>query len=253
MLTLLSPSKTMDFETPASGKFTTPDFLENSAELIKGLRKLSKEDISSLMSLSHNLTELNYQRYKNFSMPFTNDNAKPAAYAFKGDVYDGLEFEKLNADAVAYAEMHLRMLSGLYGVLRPLDLIQPYRLEMGTKLKNKKGKDLYAFWGEKITAKLNDELVAQKNKTVINLASNEYFKAVKPKLLDAEIITPLFKEHKNGEYKMVMLFAKRARGMMANYIIKNKIEDAEQLKKFKEGGYKYSAKLSEGNEWVFVR
>jgi cytoplasmic iron level regulating protein YaaA (DUF328/UPF0246 family) len=243
----------MDFETPTSGKFTTPDFLDSSNELIKNLRKLSKEEISSLMSLSHKLTELNYDRYKKFSTPFTNDNAKQAGYAFKGDVYDGLEFEKLNTSDVAYASEHLRMLSGLYGMLRPLDLIQPYRLEMSTKLKNKRGKDLYAFWGDKITAKLNEELATQENKTVINLASNEYSKAVKLKSLDAKVITPIFKEYKNGEYKMVMLFAKRARGMMANYIISNRIDNYEELKNFKEGDYKYSPKLSSESESVFVR
>ncbi len=253
MLILLSPSKTMDFSKPAVIDFTIPDFLDNSSLLIKTLRKLSKEDISSLMSLSANLTELNAERYKKFSTPFTQDNARPAAYAFQGDVYDGLQFDKLANDDVKYSQEHLRMLSGLYGVLRPLDLIQPYRLEMSTKLANKRGKDLYSFWGDAITEKLNSELSAHDNKTVFNLASNEYFKAVKPKKLNGEIITPVFKEYKNGEYKIVMLFAKRARGAMANFIIRNKIENAADLKDFSEGDYKYNAKMSGGGEMVFVR
>jgi cytoplasmic iron level regulating protein YaaA (DUF328/UPF0246 family) len=253
MLILLSPSKTMDFSIPTQGDFTTPDFLKSSEELIKTLRKAKLEEISQLMSLSQKLTQLNYERYKKFSTPFTVDNARQAAYAFKGDVYDGLQFDKFNERQVAYAQEHLRMLSGLYGVLRPLDLIQPYRLEMGTRLKNKKGKDLYSFWGDKITEKLNDNLESQADKTVINLASNEYFKAVNPKLLNTKIITPEFKEYKNGAYKMIMLYAKQARGMMAGYIIKNQIAEAVDILNFNESGYKFSPELSKENNPVFVR
>ncbi|MCE3231993.1 MAG: hypothetical protein K0R98_250 [Rickettsiaceae bacterium] len=243
----------MDFDEKTAGKYTFPDFLENSTELISVLRKLKKDQISQLMDLSDNLAELNYQRYKNFSTPFTEKNSKQAAYAFKGDVYDGLEFDKFASGDVAYAQENLRMISGLYGLLRPLDLIQPYRLEMSTKLKNQKGKDLYQFWGESITAKLNEELANNNDKMIVNLASNEYWKAVKPKLLQAKVITPVFKENKNGEYKVVMLFAKRARGMMAHYIIKNKIENISDLKKFNVDGYKHNSRLSEDGEMVFTR
>lgn len=249
MLVLLSPSKSMDFATATKGEYTTPDFIENSCELIKTLRGLSKEEISSLMSLSHKLTELNYLRYKEFATPFTKDNAKQAAYAFKGDVYDGLEFEKLDKPSVKFAQKHLRVLSGLYGFLRPLDLIQPYRLEMGTKLQNNKGKNLYEFWGNKITEKINE----CENELIVNLASNEYFKSVKPKLLKAKVISPAFKDYKNGQYKMIMVYAKKARGLMAHYIIENKITNADDLLKFNYEGYAYNKALSKDTEPVFTR
>lgn len=246
---LLSPSKSMDFFNPTKGKYSTPQLLEHSNELIKDLRKLSKEDISSLMKLSHKLTELNYERYKDFSTPFTKDNAKQAGYAFKGDVYDGLDFTNLNNEQENFAQQHLIILSGLYGVLRPLDLIQPYRLEMGTKLKNKNGKNLCEFWGDKITNIINDN----ESELIVNLASNEYYKSVRPKLLNAKIVSPAFKEHKNGEFKMIMIYAKKARGLMARYIIENKVNCSSKLLDFNYEGYGYNKELSTESEPVFTR
>lgn len=249
MLILLSPSKSMDFSMPTAGIFTNHDFLVDSKELIKTLKKLSQEDISSLMKLSHKLTELNFERYRNFSTPFNENNAKQAGYAFQGDVYDGLVFNKLSNEDVEFAQNHLRILSGLYGLLRPLDLIQPYRLEMGTRLKNMRGKNLYDFWGEKITKKINNS----EQDLIINLASNEYYKSVKPKLLKAKVVSPAFKEYKNGKYSMIMLYAKQARGLMARFIITNKINNSDDLKGFNLSGYAYNEKLSSSNEPVFTR
>jgi cytoplasmic iron level regulating protein YaaA (DUF328/UPF0246 family) len=249
MLVLLSPSKSMDFSSKTKGAYTNPEFLDDSSKLIETLSKLSKEEISSLMNLSHKLTELNYERYKEFSTPFTDENAKQAAYAFKGDVYDGLEFDTLNSEDAKFAQNHIRILSGLYGLLRPLDLIQPYRLEMGTKLKNPRGKNLYEFWDKKISEKINE----QEKDLVVNLASNEYFKSVKSKLLDAKVISPAFKDYKNGEYKMIMVYAKKARGLMARYIIENKVTTSEKLLSFDYEGYKYNNDLSSKSEPVFTR
>ncbi len=249
MLILLSPSKSMDFSSKTEGDFTIPDFLSDSETLIKTLKKLSHEDISSLMKLSHKLTELNFERYRNFLTPFNADNAKQAGYAFQGDVYDGLQFKNLSNEDVEFAQNHLRILSGLYGFLTPLDLIQPYRLEMGTSLKTKLGKNLYDFWGEKITKKINKS----EEDLIINLASNEYYKVLKPKLLKAKVISPAFKEYKNGKYSMIMLYAKQARGLMAQFIIKNKITNADDLKSFNLSGYSYNDKLSSESEPVFTR
>jgi cytoplasmic iron level regulating protein YaaA (DUF328/UPF0246 family) len=239
----------MDFSSKTEGDFTIPDFLSDSETLIKTLKKLSHEDISSLMKLSHKLTELNFERYRNFLTPFNADNAKQAGYAFQGDVYDGLQFKNLSNEDVEFAQNHLRILSGLYGFLTPLDLIQPYRLEMGTSLKTKLGKNLYDFWGEKITKKINKS----EEDLIINLASNEYYKVLKPKLLKAKVISPAFKEYKNGKYSMIMLYAKQARGLMAQFIIKNKITNADDLKSFNLSGYSYNDKLSSESEPVFTR
>ena len=249
MLVLLSPSKSMDFEEPTKGEYTTPELLDGSLELIEVLRGLSKEDISSLMKLSHKLTELNFERYRDFSIPFTSSNAKQAGYAFKGDVYDGLKFGELGGDSVKFAQENIRILSGLYGFLKPLDLIQPYRLEMGTKLKNKKGKNLYEFWGNEITDKIN----TIESDVIVNLASNEYYKSVKSKLLKAKVISPAFKDYKNGQYKMIMVYAKKARGLMARYIIDNKITTADRLVGFDCDGYCYNKELSSDEEIVFTR
>lgn len=251
MIIVLSPSKTLDFDTKINADFTSHDFMAESQELITNLRKLSVPKISKLMDLSEKLSELNYNRYHDFSPPFTAQNARQAIYAFKGDVYDGLKVEEFKSADIKYAQKHLRIISGLYGLLCPLDLMQPYRLEMGTKLANKKGKDLYKFWGDKITNAINTAL--DDSKILVNLASVEYFKAVNSKLVNAEIITPIFKEKKGDNYKVIALFAKQARGTMAAYIIKNRVETVVQLKKFKEAGYKFSASLSKGNELVFVR
>ena len=254
MLILISPAKTLDFETPAvTDHFTQPDFLARSQVLIETLRELAPDDLSRLMKISDKLAELNHQRNMNWQPPFTPDNAKQAVLAFKGDVYTGLEAESFSADDFAYAEQHLRILSGLYGLLRPLDLIQPYRLEMGTKLENPEGSNLYQFWGNQITEAINDLLKEQPEPVVVNLASNEYYKAVKPKLLAGEVITPVFKDCKNGNYKIISFYAKKARGLMAAYIVQNRLNEVEQLKRFDAEGYYYSEAHSSPKGWVFLR
>ncbi len=254
MLMLISPAKTLDFETaPVTDKVTEPDFLDQSRELIGVARDLAPQDISSLMNISDKLGQLNYDRFHQWHTPFTPDNAKQAALAFKGDVYTGLNAEQFKAGDFTFAQQHLRILSGLYGLLRPLDLIQPYRLEMGTKLANSRGSNLYQFWGERLTRAINEQLSTLKHPVVVNLASNEYFKAVQPKQLTAPLITPVFKDWKNGQYKIISFYAKKARGMMAAYAIRHRIKDAEALKGFDTEGYTYNEALSSGQQWVFTR
>lgn len=252
MLIVVSPAKKLDFEVPApTEKFTQPTELEKSKLLIKELRKCDSKKISSLMKLSESLTELNIQRYKNFKTPFNLKNAKQAMFAFKGDTYVGLDAETMKAKDIDYAQKHLRILSGLYGLVSPLDLVQPYRLEMGTKFPCAGSKNLYEFWRKSITEELNKLL--KKEKTLVNLASKEYFSAVNVKDLNAEIITPAFKEKKGDEYKMVGFFAKKARGMMSRYIIDNRIESPKELLQFDVDGYKYSKELSSQTEPIFTR
>jgi len=252
MLVVISPAKTLDFETPARTNIaSTPVFLEDSQVLVERMRELAPADIAKLMKISDKLAVLNSTRYETWSLPFTANNAKQALLAFKGDVYTGLGAETLTPKQDEYAQQHLRILSGLYGVLKPLDLMQPYRLEMGTKLSNARGKDLYQFWGDKITDSLNDEL--ERNDVLINLASNEYFKSVQPKKLNARIITPVFKDTKNGAQKIISFYAKKARGLMTRYIIENNIDNAEALKDFDVAGYQFEASQSSENEWVFTR
>ncbi len=254
MLILISPAKTLDYETPPrTKKSTQPAMLDDSQVLIDELRELAPQDISTLMHISDKLGTLNYDRYQSWSQPFSKDNAKQAVLAFKGDVYTGLDAESLNTDELTFAQKHLRILSGLYGLLRPLDLMQPYRLEMGTKFANSRGKNLYEFWGSRITDAINKQLKTLKSEEIVNLASNEYFKSVKAKELKAELITPIFKDKKNGEYKIISFYAKKARGLMSAYAIKNNISKASQLKKFNLEGYSFNASLSEGNNWVFTR
>jgi len=254
MLTLLSPAKTLDFETPATtDTFTQADFLDHSAELVDVLKPYSPDEIGALMKLSPALSELNVQRYHDWQLPFTADNAKAAMLAFKGDVYTGLEAESFDQAQLEFAQQHVRILSGLYGLLRPLDLIQPYRLEMGTKLANPRGKNLYDFWGDIITEALNTELEKHAAKIIVNLASNEYFKAVKPKKLAGDLITPVFKDEKNGQYKIISFYAKKARGLMTAYIVRNNIDSAEQLKNFDVAGYRFSEEDSGKDNWVFKR
>ena len=254
MLVVISPAKTLDYETPLpTSKHTDPEMLDASKKLIGVMRDYSSEDLQALMGVSEKIADLNVQRFKDWTLPFTTDNARPAMFAFKGDVYEGLDAYSLKSKEVDYAQKHLRMLSGLYGLLRPLDLMQPYRLEMGTKLANPAGKNLYEFWGSDITDKLNEEFAHQQNKTLINLASNEYFRSVKTKQLDAEVITPQFRDWKNGQYKMISFFAKKARGMMTRFIIDEKPRNSEELKAFDVAGYQYSDELSKGRDWVFTR
>ncbi|WP_417765275.1 peroxide stress protein YaaA [Spongiibacter tropicus] len=253
MLMLISPAKTLDFDTPAhTAQYSQPDFLDESKALIKELRALAPQDISALMKISDKLGTLNYQRFADWQTPFAPDNAKQAVLAFRGDVYTGLDADSMSDDDLAFAQQHLRILSGLYGLLRPLDLIQPYRLEMGTKFANARGKNLYDFWGNDITEAINAQL-KEAGPLVVNLASNEYFGAVKPKALNAEMVTPVFKDFKNGKYKIISFYAKKARGLMSAYIIKNRITDAEQLKTFDVDGYYFSPEESSDNEWVFLR
>lgn len=253
MIIVISPAKTLDFETtPVTKTFSTPRFLDDSCELVEQLKLLEPHDISTLMSISPKLGELNADRFQRWQIPFTPNNAKQALLAFKGDVYTGLDAETFAEDDFQFAQSHLRILSGLYGVLKPLDLIQPYRLEMGTKFKNERGANLYHFWGTTLTESLNQELEADDN-VLVNLASNEYFKSVKAKSLSARMITPAFKDMKNGQYKMISFYAKKARGLMAAYIIKNKITDIEALKEFDLEGYRYNPEMSKGDDWVFTR
>lgn len=254
MLITLSPSKGQDFvEAPLSKKYSKPTDIDDSELLIKELKKINSKQIQEMMAVSENIAKLNVGRFKSFSTPFTTKNAKQAIFAFKGDVYGGLELNDFTEDDYAYAQDHLRILSGLYGCLRPLDLIQPYRLEMKTKLKNDRGDNLYQFWDDRITKSLNKELKKQKEAILINLASNEYFKSVKPKLLEGRLLNINFKETKGGKTRIVAIFAKRARGMMADYIIRNRIERSEDIKKFKLGGYKFNKALSDDKQWTFER
>ncbi|HEY9200980.1 MAG TPA: peroxide stress protein YaaA [Gammaproteobacteria bacterium] len=254
MLIVISPAKTLDYETPAKTKtFTLPDYLDDSAELIHRMREFSALDIAELVHVSSKIAELNFDRFEAWNKNFTEKNAKQAVLAFKGDVYTGLDAESFSAKDFKFAQSHLRILSGLYGLLRPLDLMQPYRLEMGSKLSNERGKNLYEFWGNTLTDGLNAQLKKIKSEHLINLASNEYFKAVKPKQINGEVITPAFKEYKNGDYKMIGFYAKKARGMLSRYIIQNQLSDIEDIKSFDVEGYKFNKSLSKGNNWVFTR
>ncbi len=258
MLVVLSPAKTLDFATPLpvaveNRQFTQPSLLQESKRLIKTLRKLSPEDLSELMHISPALGELNFRRNANWRAPFDSDNAKPALYAFTGDVYVGLEARKLSATDVVFANQHVRILSGLYGLLKPLDLMQAYRLEMGARLRHGDTDNLYAFWGDRITRQLNAALKQQKSGLLVNLASNEYFRAVKEKALTADVINPVFRDFKNGQYKVISFFAKKARGMMTAFVIRNRITDHTDLQRFDLDGYRYSAKDSTEKAPVFLR
>ncbi len=254
MLMVISPAKTLDYESPlATQNYTQPALLKDSQQLITLARQLTPAQIASLMSISDKLAHLNAERFNDWQPDFTPQNARQAILAFKGDVYTGLAAESLTEDDFAFAQQHLRMLSGLYGVLRPLDLMQPYRLEMGIKLANPQGKDLYSFWGDRLTQVLNDALSAQGDEVLINLASDEYFKAVKPKLLAGKIIKPVFLDEKNGKFKVISFYAKKARGLMTRYIIQNRLTAPEQLTSFDSEGYFYDAESSSPQELVFKR
>lgn len=254
MLMVISPAKSLDFEAPpTTKKKTQPALLDDAQTLIDELKKLAPQDISNLMGISDKLGVLNYDRYQQWQTPFTLKNAKQSVLAFTGDVYTGLDATSLDEEALAFAQQHLRILSGLYGLLRPLDLIQAYRLEMGTRFENSQGKNLYDFWGNKITQGLNAQLKKNKSTALVNLASNEYFKSVKAAELNADVITPIFKDEKNGQYKIISFYAKKARGLMAAYAIKKQITDAKKLKRFTVGGYKYDAQMSTATQWVFTR
>lgn len=254
MLVLISPAKTLDYSATESKLLATqPRFLDDSQELIDNLKKYKTARVAKLMNLSQKLAQLNVERYQNFQQPFSEPDAQPAIKVFKGDVYLGLDAPSLTKHDINFAQKHIRILSGLYGVLRPLDLMQPYRLEMGTQLKTRRGANLYDFWGSRLTDSLNEELASVKTPLVVNLASKEYFSAIQPQGLDAQLVTPQFLDEKKGEYKIISFFAKKARGLMARYIIQNRISSARKLVDFSEHGYKYCEMRSVKDQPVFVR
>jgi cytoplasmic iron level regulating protein YaaA (DUF328/UPF0246 family) len=254
MIIVISPAKTLNFETPATTQeHTLPDFLDDSAQLIDALRKLEPDQVGKLMSISPKLAVLNSNRYYAWQRPFNRANAKQAILAFRGDVYTGLDADTMTAAELAFAQDHLRILSGLYGVLRPLDLMQAYRLEMGTQFKNPRGNNLYEFWGDKITQSLNRDLKNQKSDILINLASIEYFQSIQKNKLNARIITPVFKDQKNDVYKIISFFAKKARGLMSRYIIQSKLTNPEDIKHFDVAGYRFGENASSKDEWIFTR
>lgn len=254
MLIFLSPAKSLDYKTPPQvATNTQPAFLKDSEVLIKQLRKLSPADIANLMDLSDPLALLNFNRYADWRLPFTPENAKQAVLAFDGDVYDGLAARTLSAADLDFAQQHVRILSGLYGILKPLDLMQPYRLEMGTKFANKAGKDLYAFWGERLLDAINAELAKMPRPVAVNLASEEYFKAAVGRKINGLLIQPVFEDWKNGKYKIISFYAKRARGLMTRYAVLNRLDEPEGLKEFDYDGYAFAAEASDDKTWIFRR
>lgn len=261
MYFLLSPAKSLNekdaLPVNLGNYYSQPELIEHAQGLMKDLKAKEPIDLQELMSISDDLAQLNAKRNQDWAWsvntPFTGDNAKPAGYLFDGDVYNGLDMYQMDKDTAIYVNEHLGILSGLYGVLRPLDLIQPYRLEMGTKLKNDRGDNLYEFWGEEVTKTINARMADSEDKVLINLASNEYFKVIKKKALNAQIITPRFEDEKNGQYKVISFYAKKARGLMVKYAADNKLTNAEQLKQFDLAGYYYVDELSDDKTWTFRR
>ena len=254
MISVISPAKNLNFSALEQDIPTSqPELLPHTEVLMETTRGLTKSNIKDLMKLSDNLAQLNWDRFQNFSTPFTSENAKPAVLTFNGDTYKGLDASTLNDEQLQFAQGHLVILSGLYGLLKPLDLIQPYRLEMGTRLQNPRGKNLYNFWKGHITQTLSSWLAEHEHNHIVNLASNEYFKAVDPKLLPGPVITPVFKELRGGKAKIISFSAKRARGMMARYIITQGLDNPEGMKDFNEAGYSFKPELSNETEWVFLR
>ena len=253
LVTIISPAKKLDY-SPIEKNLdsTVPGLLAHSNELIKYLKSLNPQEVSSLMGLSDKLGALNYERFQEWETPFTKSNSKQAILAFKGDVYQGLDAESLSETELIWAQKHVRILSGLYGVLKPLDLMQAYRLEMGTKFPTNRGKNLYEFWNSIITDELNRTL-SSKKAILLNLASNEYFKSINSSELKANVITPIFMDRKNGKYKIISFFAKKARGLMTRYVIKNQTEDIADIQNFEEGGYFFNEEMSEDNKPVFCR
>ena len=254
MLIVVSPAKTLDYESPlVTSRFTLPALLDHSARLIHRARQLAPDQIASLMKISDKLAGLNAARFAQWQPDFTPSNARQALLAFKGDVYTGLAVEDFSEADLDFAQAHLRMLSGLYGVLRPLDLMMPYRLEMGIRLDNERGKDLYQFWGDIITEHLNKVLAAQGSEVLVNLASDEYFKSVRPGALKGRIVTPVFKDEKNGQFKIISFYAKKARSMMARHIIKHRLTEVTQLTGFNEAGYYFVPEESDDRTLMFKR
>ena len=254
MLALISPAKKLDFGgeevlyTP-----TQPYFMKKAKQLVNAAKILTKHELAKTMNLSEKLADLNFERFRAFKTPFSHLNAKQAGFVFNGDTYVGLDFKSLTRSNIDFAQKHLRILSGLFGILRPLDLIQPYRLEMGAKLQHKKHSDLYEFWGDSITKSINSELTQHLNKTLVNLASNEYFRVINTRKLVGSLVTPVFKEVKNGESRTIGILAKKARGMMARYIIEEGLTSPDKIKSFKKDGYSYREDLSNETNWIFTR
>ena len=253
LITIISPAKKLDYETPTKQFLSSqPMLLNHSSTLMSDLKKLSPQEVSSLMGLSDKLGALNYERFQKWETPFTESNSKQAILAFKGDVYQGLDAESLSVSDLDWAQNNVRILSGLYGILKPMDLMQPYRLEMGTKFATKRGQNLYDFWNSIITEELNKNF-SSNNTNLLNLASNEYFKSINVHELKANVISPVFMDKKNGKYKIISFFAKKARGLMTRYVIKNRIEDTANIQNFGEGGYFFNEEMSEDNKPVFCR
>jgi cytoplasmic iron level regulating protein YaaA (DUF328/UPF0246 family) len=254
MLIIISPAKTLDFSVlNKNNSYTIPCFLDYSQNLISILRKKNVDEIIKLMNISPDLAQLNFERFQFWDKNFTLQNAKQALLAFKGEVYRGIDIETFSSIEIENSQNYLRILSGLYGILRPLDLIQPYRLEMGIKLENERGKDLYKFWGNLITEKLNETLIKMNKKILINLASEEYSKVLKFKEIKVKIITPIFKEEKNGKYQTIAVFAKKARGLMTRFIIQNQLTNPQDLKAFNVAGYYFDSNNSNDSEYIFIR
>ncbi len=254
MLAIISPAKTLDYESELPAfEPTQPEFLEEAQQLITALRKKSRPQLREMMGISEPLADVNYDRYKRWQTPFSEDNARAAIFAFKGDVYTGFDLPSYGKRDLQFAQKQLRILSGLYGILRPLDLMQPYRLEMGTNLKNPGGKNLYEFWKEVATSSVNEAIKKSGSTSLVNLASKEYFSVLDQNSLKGEVVTPQFKELKNGSYKIISFFAKKARGSMCDFMIRERIKEPEGLKRFEVDGYQFNPKLSEGQEWVFTR
>ncbi len=254
MLFVLSPAKNLNEKDPApTAQHSQPDLLPEAEKLMQELRRLAPQDIAALMHVSDKIALLNAERNAAWHTPFTLENAKQAVYLFNGDVYEGIDAATLPEEGIAYLQQHVRLLSGLYGLLRPLDLMQPYRLEMGTAFANSRGKNLYEYWGGIITDLLKRTLAEQGERTLINLASQEYFKAVQPQSLNARVITPVFQDEKNGQYKIISFYAKRARGLMVRYAADHAVSEPEALKQFDYGGYRFNAAASSENKWVFMR
>jgi cytoplasmic iron level regulating protein YaaA (DUF328/UPF0246 family) len=256
MIVLMNSSKTLDFDPAPTGSTLTPtipEFIKDAEILVKELRRLSESELSELMGISDKLAKLNVARYANWQTGTAPANAKQALLAFQGDIYTGIETERYDTKDFAFAQQHVRILSGLYGILRPLDLIQPYRLEMATKLPTDRGKNLYSFWGNRITDSLRAMLEQEKSGVIVNLCSVEYLSAIQNDALEASVVTPVFKEFKDGSYRFVTIYAKKARGLMCNYIIQNKLDRIADLKSFDSEGYQYNKKISLDREWVFTR
>ena len=253
MLMVISPAKSLDYDGPNYPEFTIPQSLDQSETLVRQLSDYDAPQLSELMKISDNLAQLNQQRFQDFQTPFTPENAKQALLVFDGDVYKGIDVRSYDEDDLTFAQNHLRILSGLYGILRPLDLMQPYRLEMGTKLENEKGKNLYEFWGDRITSLINQAVANDPEPLLVNLASNEYFRSVNKKALKVRILNIAFKEKKGDSYKIVAIYAKKARGLMVDFVIRNRIENPELMRGFDRDGYEFNEALSNEDTWIFCR